>query len=55
MPARAVAIAGDIRATGAQFEDGHEADADLIVMAAGIRPNIDLAREAGLRCDRGYW
>jgi len=53
MPAKTVAIAGDVRATGALFEDGRELDADLIVMAAGIRPNIDLAREAGLRCDRG--
>lgn len=53
MSAKTVAIAGDTRVTGAQFEDGRELDADLIVMAAGIRPNIDLARESGLRCDRG--
>lgn len=53
MPAKTIAISGDIRATGAKFEDGAELEADLIVMAAGIRPNIDLAREAGLRCDRG--
>jgi NAD(P)H-dependent nitrite reductase small subunit len=53
MPAKTTAIAGDARATAVQFEDGHEIAADLVVMAAGIRPNIDLAREAGLRCDRG--
>lgn len=53
MPAKTSAIAGDVRATGVQFDDGRELDADLIVMAAGIRPNIDLALGAGLRCDRG--
>ncbi len=53
MPAKTVAITGDIRVSGVQLEDGRELDADLVVMAAGIRPNIDLAREAGLRCDRG--
>lgn len=35
------------------FDDGSELPADLVVMAAGIRPNVELAREAGLRCDRG--
>ncbi|HVF17272.1 MAG TPA: FAD-dependent oxidoreductase, partial [Steroidobacteraceae bacterium] len=35
------------------FDDGREIEADLVVMAAGIRPNIDLAKLAGLRCDRG--
>jgi NAD(P)H-dependent nitrite reductase small subunit len=35
------------------FDDGREIEADLVVMAAGIRPNIDLAKSAGLRCDRG--
>jgi nitrite reductase (NADH) large subunit len=53
MPARTVAILGEQRATGLRFEDGSELDADLIVMAVGVRPNIDLARKAGLRCDRG--
>ena len=35
------------------LDDGTELGADLVVMAAGIRPNIDLAKAAGLRCDRG--
>jgi nitrite reductase (NADH) large subunit len=35
------------------LDDGTELEADLVVMAVGIRPNIDLARAAGLRCDRG--
>jgi NAD(P)H-dependent nitrite reductase small subunit len=38
---------------GVRFDDGSELEADLVVMAVGIRPNIDLALAAGLRCDRG--
>ncbi len=30
-----------------------ELTADLVVMAAGIRPRTDLARDCGLHCDRG--
>lgn len=53
MPAKTVAVLGENRATGLLFEDGSELAADLIVMAAGVRPNIDLASRAGLRCERG--
>jgi nitrite reductase (NADH) large subunit len=53
MPARTVAILGEHRATGLRFDDGSELQADLIVMAVGVRPNIDLARKARLQCDRG--
>jgi len=35
------------------LEDGSELEANLVVMAVGIRPNIELALAAGLRCDRG--
>ncbi|HEU4486393.1 MAG TPA: FAD-dependent oxidoreductase [Povalibacter sp.] len=41
------------RVRGVRFADGSEIEADLVVMAVGIRPNIDLARAAGLRCERG--
>ncbi|MFI4884695.1 MAG: nitrite reductase small subunit NirD [Steroidobacterales bacterium] len=53
MPAKTVAVLGENRATGLRFEDGSALEADLIVMAAGIRPNIELASRAGLRCERG--
>lgn len=53
MPALTVAVLGGNRATGLRFDDGSELAADLIVMAAGVRPNIELARQAGLRCERG--
>jgi NAD(P)H-dependent nitrite reductase small subunit len=38
---------------GVLFDDGTELPADLVVMAVGIRPNIELAQAAGLRCERG--
>lgn len=36
-----------------RFEDGSELECDLFVMAIGVQPNITLAREAGLYCERG--
>lgn len=36
-----------------EFKDGEILPADLVVMAAGIRPNIELAKAAGLYCNRG--
>lgn len=53
MPAKTTAILGADRVRGVQFADETIIGADLVVMAAGIRPNTDLARAAGLRCDRG--
>lgn len=43
--------AGEVAAV--RFADGDEIAADLVVMAAGIRPNTTLAEAAGLHCDRG--
>ncbi len=53
MPAKTVLILGEDRARGLRFEDDSELEADLIVMAVGIRPNTELAARAGLRCERG--
>jgi nitrite reductase (NADH) large subunit len=36
-----------------RLKDGREIPADLVVMAVGIRPNANLAKAAGLACDRG--
>lgn len=47
------AILGESRVTALRFADGSELPTDLVVMAVGIRPNIELAKAAGLRCDRG--
>jgi nitrite reductase (NADH) large subunit len=41
------------RVMSVQFKDGSELPADLVVMAAGIRPNTDLAQSIGLHCQRG--
>ncbi|SEJ23295.1 nitrite reductase (NADH) large subunit [Azotobacter beijerinckii] len=44
---------GEGRVATARFSDGEEIPADLVVMAAGIRPNAELAERAGLACNRG--
>ena len=36
-----------------EFSDGSVIDADLVVMAVGIRPNIELAQKSGIDCERG--
>ena len=46
-------IIGDQRVTGLTFKNGESIDADLVVMAVGIKPNFTLAQEAGLHCERG--
>ena len=53
MPAQTQTIVGKDRVRGIRFGDGTELDADLIVMAVGIKPNTDLAAKAGLHCERG--
>ncbi len=47
------AILGDESVTGVRFADGSEVAADLVVVAAGIRPNVDLGRRAGVTVNRG--
>ena len=47
------AIVGDNRVKAVQLADGRELPADLVVFAVGVRPNIDLARAAGLDVNRG--
>jgi len=46
-------IRGNGRVQGVKFADGSEIDADLVVMAVGIRANTSLAQEAGIYCERG--
>jgi nitrite reductase (NADH) large subunit len=53
MEAQTEAILGDERVTGVKFADGSAVEADLVVMAVGIRPNIELAQQAGIHCERG--
>ena len=49
------AILGRDRAEAVLLEDGSVHEADLVVMAAGIRPETRLAVDAGLRVERGIW
>ncbi len=44
---------GNGRVQGLRFACGSEIDADLVVIAAGIRPNAELGRTAGLEVRRG--
>ncbi len=46
-------ILGETRAEGVRLADGREVPADLVVLAIGIRPNIELARQIGLDVNRG--
>ena len=41
------------KVVGIELEDGTRIKADIVVMAAGIRPATGLARAAGLECERG--
>ncbi len=53
MEKKTTEIYGDGRVQGLRFEDGTSVECDLVVMAVGIRPNVALAREAGLAVGRG--
>jgi nitrite reductase (NADH) large subunit len=52
LKANTAEIVGPDRVTAVRFDDGTEVPADLVVMTAGVRPNIDLAKQAGLHCER---
>ncbi|GGC66605.1 NAD(P)/FAD-dependent oxidoreductase [Hoyosella rhizosphaerae] len=41
------------RVTGLRLKDGSTLDADLVVISAGVRPNLDLATQAGIDIGRG--
>lgn len=44
---------GPSRVRAVALDDGTELQADIVVMAVGIRPNLDLAKDAGLDVNRG--
>ena len=47
------AILGDKRVEALELEDGTRIPCELVVMAVGIRPNAQLAKDAGLEVKRG--
>src|ERR1700687_4183175 len=44
---------GETRVEGVELADGRRIDADAVIFAAGIRPNIALAKDAGIPVNRG--
>lgn len=46
-------IVGSDKVEGVKFANGSTLAADIVVMAVGIRPNIELAKKIGLHCERG--
>ena len=46
-------VLGNGKVQGLRFACGTELDAELVVIAAGIRPNVELGRSAGLEVNRG--
>ncbi|TAK98350.1 MAG: NAD(P)/FAD-dependent oxidoreductase [Rhodospirillaceae bacterium] len=46
-------ILGTDRVEGVRLADGREIPGDLVCMAIGIRPNVDLAKKADLEINRG--
>ncbi|WP_322923803.1 nitrite reductase large subunit NirB [Paenibacillus campi] len=53
MGAQTSALLGGERVEKLLFKDGSELAADFVVMAAGIRPNIAVARASGIETGRG--
>jgi nitrite reductase (NADH) large subunit len=46
-------IHGERRVEGVELADGRRIEADAVIFAAGIRPNVALAKEAGIAVNRG--
>lgn len=54
---RAKAILGKERVEQVELENGQKLNADVVILGIGVRPNIDLAKNAGLQVDdrAGIW
>ena len=46
-------VLGETRVEGIELTDGRRIDTDAVIFAAGIRPNIALAKNAGIPVNRG--
>ncbi len=53
LPQQTQALLGNGKVEGLQFVSGEQMEADLVVIAAGIKPNAELARKASLEVRRG--
>ncbi len=43
----------DGRVSGLRLEDGREVEGEMVLISAGVRPRVELARQAGLAVNRG--
>jgi nitrite reductase (NADH) large subunit len=50
--ASAVELLGDGTVEGVKLQDGTILDTDLVVISCGIRPNVEVAKDTGLRVER---
>lgn len=53
MEKQTVEILGDEYVTGLRFKDESEMETDLVVMAIGIKANVDIAKNSGIYVNRG--
>ncbi|MBG0809017.1 NAD(P)/FAD-dependent oxidoreductase [Methylosinus sp. H3A] len=53
LEANTIRIIGDDHVRGVEFADGRRLEAEGVVFAAGIAPNMELARSAGVETQRG--
>ncbi len=48
-------IENDGRVVAVEIQSGEKIEADFVAVGIGISPNVDLAKNAGLRTDNGIW
>jgi nitrite reductase (NADH) large subunit len=53
LDANTARIHGQTHVRGVELTDGRRIDADAVIFAAGIRPNVALAKDAGIPVNRG--
>lgn len=53
LPKRTQKILGNGHVTGVEFEDGERIEGEMVVIACGIRPDVFLAKKAGLAVNLG--
>ena len=46
-------ITGKEKVTGVMLEGGEQLPAGMVIISAGVRPNMELAEPLGLHCDKG--
>jgi nitrite reductase (NADH) large subunit len=45
-------VVGNSRVSGLRFDDGSELACDMVVVSAGVRPNVEIAAQSGLPVER---